>query len=171
MHRLIVCRRCLLWCSSVARLARQSANWLSGLQRGGLANLNRAVCPSAACSPKCGAKVPHAFASGFLSFGSQRIMAARAGLSCTFQRQRRFQEKKSVPLVHSSDLIGHNSIQSHKGSFGVHRSTANQQNAARFGSSSLPSRTSLTGRSSRHPQVSLVGSLRASRSGAAYLRR
>ena len=35
----------------------------------------------------------------------------------------------------------------------------------------VPSRTSLTFRSSRHPQVSLVGSLRASRSGAAYLGR
>jgi len=32
----------------------------------------------------------------------------------------------------------------------------------------VPSRSGLTGWSSRHQQVSLVGSLRASRSGAAY---
>jgi hypothetical protein len=35
----------------------------------------------------------------------------------------------------------------------------------------LPSRRGLTGWSSRHQQASLVGSLRAARSGAAYLGR
>ena len=73
------------------------------------------------------------------------------------------------PAISSLGHVRHNSSQSHKGSFGVHRSNANQQSTARFGSSSGPSRPSLTCRSSRHPQVSLVGSLRASRSGAAYL--
>jgi len=71
-HRFIVCQRCFLWCSCVGHLSRHSANRLSGLQRGGLANLNRAVCPSAACSSPCGAKVPHAIAvAGLLSCGSQ----------------------------------------------------------------------------------------------------
>ena len=35
----------------------------------------------------------------------------------------------------------------------------------------VPTRPSLTGWSSRHPQAPLVGSLRASHSGAAYLGR
>lgn len=43
-------------------LSKSSANGVSGLQSGGLASLHLAVCPSAACSPPCGAKVPHAFA-------------------------------------------------------------------------------------------------------------
>jgi hypothetical protein len=142
--------------SQVARLARHSANWLGGLQGSGLANLNRAVCPSAACSPQCGAKVPHAFASGFLSFGSQRIIAARLSFSCSSQGQRRFHKKKSVPRVHSSWLIGHNSIQSHKGSFGVHRSNASHQSTARFGSSASSSRPSLTWRSTGKPILGIA---------------
>jgi hypothetical protein len=56
-----------------------------------------------------------------------------------------------------------------KGSFGVPRSNICQQSKACLFSQAVASRPSLTCRSSRHPKVSLVGSLRASRSGAAYL--
>ena len=46
---------------------------------------------------------------------------------------------------------------------------ASQQGKVCFSSSAVPSRPSLTYRSSRHLQAPLVGSLRASHSGAAYL--
>ena len=43
-------------------LSRPSANVHSGLAHGALVWLNLAVSPSAACSPTCGAKVPHIIA-------------------------------------------------------------------------------------------------------------
>jgi len=59
-------------------LARSGANKHSSSQPSDVASLHLAVCPSAACSPSRGAKVPHAIVSGFLPFGSQRIISARA---------------------------------------------------------------------------------------------
>ena len=56
-----------------------------------------------------------------------------------------------------------------QGSFGVPRSNICQQSKACLFSQAVASRPSLTFRSSRHLQAPLVGSLRASRSGAAYL--
>lgn len=57
----------------------------------------------------------------------------------------------------------------HKGSPGISPSSIQQQSIACVLSSAVPSLPSLTCRSSRHLQAPLVGSLRASRSGAAYL--
>ena len=54
--------RCFLWHSCTAHLATSSANKCGGPQSGGAANLHLAVCPSAACSPPCSAKVPHTIA-------------------------------------------------------------------------------------------------------------
>ena len=58
---------------------------------------------------------------------------------------------------------------SRKGSSGMPRSSIQKPSKVCLCSSAVSSRTSLTLRSSRHLQAPLVGSLRASRSGAAYL--
>ena len=61
------------------------------------------------------------------------------------------------------------SLHAHKGSPGMPLSSIQQQSKDCVRLSAVPSRPSLTCRSSRHLQAPLVGSLRASRSGAAYL--
>ena len=65
--------------------------------------------------------------------------------------------------------IRQNVCTSRKGSSGMPRSSIQKPSKFCLCSSAVSSRTSLTLRSSRHLQAPLVGSLRASRSGAAYL--
>jgi len=79
----------------------------------------------------------------------------------------------SLALIPSLRHVRHNSIQSHNGGgWRMQRSSIiNHQGTVGLFSLAVPSRTSLTFRSSRQPQVSLVVSLGASRSGAAYLGR
>ena len=67
--------------------------------------------------------------------------------------------------------IRQNLCNSSQGSAGVARSNIYQQSKVGLCSAAVPPRPSLTCRSIRHPQAPLVGTLRASHSGAAYLGR
>ena len=200
-HRLIVCRLCFLWCSRVGHLSRHSANGLDALQRGGLANLNPAVCPSAARSPTCSAKVPRAVvmaascpsavstrssvrqgcsghrrgaSSHVRWFTAWRCPKAAANLKrCKNQvsNEQSAYRRPAMPLPSGHAHVHQAESRQVKGSAGMPRSNIYPQSKACLFSSAVPSRRCLTGRSSRHPKAPLVGALRASRSGAAYLGR
>ena len=116
--------------------------------------------------PSPNRKQPHAVVHGlaFSKVGSelgplQESSVKRAGYSpagCVLARYMRIRQN----LCNSS-----------QGSAGVPRSNIYLQSKVCLFSLAVPSRTSLTFRSSRHLQASLVGSLRAAHSGAAYLGR
>jgi len=162
-----------------------------------LANLNLAVCPSAACSPSCGAKVPYAIAlwlsvlrrpvhcgavashstwhPAVMAFGHHCLAFASSAANLAGSRPQVLvnrpacRRSASIRQLARRRSIRQNLCNSSQGSAGVARSSIYQQSKVSLFSAAVPSRPSLTCRSSRHPQVSLVGSLRASRSGAAYL--
>ena len=108
---MIICRRFFLWCSGVGRLSRPSANQLGGLQRGGIPWLNLAVCPSAACSPTCRAKVPHSIAvSASCPAAVSNATAACDRCASTYQGGRWRKFLLLFPAWH----VRHNSSQSHQ---------------------------------------------------------
>ena len=82
-------------------------------------------------------------------------------------------QKAAARLRNAYDVrhirIGQNICTSRKGSSGMPRSSIQQPSKVCLRSSAVTSRPSLTLRLSRHLQAPLIGSLRASRSGAAYL--
>ena len=164
---------------------------------GGLASFNLAVCPSAACSPQLGAKVPYAIALWLsvlrrpVHYGAvashrtwhpavmaKAITAWRfSSFAANFGGSRpqvlvnrpAYRRSASIRRLARYTGIRQNLCNSSQGGAGVARSNIYQQSKVGLSSAAVPSRPSLTCRSSRHPQVSLVGSLRASRSSAAYL--
>ena len=133
-------------------------------------SLNLAVCPSAACSPPLFANVPHAIASS-------RAVLRRPRFT-TRSRQATAQTITAYCLakvtLNIQATAGH-CLQKRHGTMVSNYSGSAMCFANKFAAKasglnrSSTSRHSLTLRSSRHLQASLVGSLRASRSGAAYL--
>jgi hypothetical protein len=125
------------------RAAQQVSIWLSALRRPAR---HRAA-------PKCHTPSPH----GFLSFGSQRITAARASFSCASQgaiddSTRRSPYRLFTALAWSGTIPSSHT----KGNSGMHRSNACKQGTARCGSSAGPSRPSLTWRSTGTPILGIA---------------
>ena len=157
-HRMVTFQRCFLWCSGVGHIARPSANQLAGLQRGGTPWLSLAVCPSAACSSPCGAKVPRAIACWLTVLRQSArhcgvhlfVHAHREAIADSTSKGpcRGFTSLGSSGTISSSHTRGSNcmqrpSILRHFGKVGLF-------------SSAVPSRTSLTWRSSGTPTKSLT---------------
>ena len=159
--------------------AWQISSWLSALRQPAHRN----------AAPKCHAQSP----AGFLSFGSQRmvvswsrllrpspsgsqVLAVVHGLAFSNGWRRTWTSARIKCHTGSPPIVGLQ-VHAHQAEclhitqreFGMPRSSIQQPSKACFCSSAVSSRTSLTLRSSRHLQAPLVGSLRASRSGAAYL--
>ena len=125
------------------------------------------------CTVQCRGKPPHAASR---SHGQRPSLPGVCQLCGELGRQQAtsFSEPARLSAVCEyspvGQMLGYQAeLLSIQGSFGVPRSNICQQSKACLFSQAVASRPSLTCRSSRHPQVSLVGSLRASRSGAAYL--
>ena len=132
-----------------------------------------AVRPAAASALWCRGKPPH------LASRSHGLWPSLPGV-CQLcgelgrQQATSFSEPARLSAVCEYSPVGQvlgdqAELLSIQGSFGVPRSNICQQSKACLFSQAVASRPSLTCRSSRHLQAPLVGSLRASRSGAAYL--
>ena len=133
-------------------------------------SLNLAVCPAAACSPPLCANVPHAIASSWPSCGGQvhrRLSASHRtshhGMLHVQSHVEHSCHCRPLPAAKSRHN-GQQQIQGAAMRFAI-KFTARPSGLK----PSSTSRHSLTFRSSRHLQASLVGSLRAAHSGAAYL--
>ena len=133
-------------------VAQQVAIWLSALRQPAQRN----------AAPKC--HTPSLV--GFLSFGSQHITTACACLFMRISRPSMIPRAKVRAAGLQFWARRAQFIQSHKGSFGVHRSNASQQGTERCGSSVSPSRPSLTFWSSGRFDIC---SLRPIHAGAPYL--
>ena len=133
-------------------------------------SLNLAVCPAAACSPPLFANVPHAIASSRAFLRRPRFTTRL--LQANAQTITAYCLAKVTLNIQAT--AGHCLQQSH-GTMVSNYSGSAMCFANKFAAKasglkpSSTSRHSLTLRSSRHQQAPLVGSLRASRSGAAYL--
>ncbi|CAH0353063.1 hypothetical protein AQB9606_03043 [Aquabacterium sp. CECT 9606] len=163
-------------------VAQQVSIWLSALWQPAHRN----------AAPKC--HMPPL--AGFLSFGSQHkviswprlprpspsrsqalavvhgLAFSKAGSELGARQESSVKRSRLIACcLRSGQAQAHKakSLHAHKGSPGMPPSSIQQQSKACVRSSAVPSRPSLTCRSSRHLQAPLVGSLRASRSGAAYL--
>jgi len=147
-------------------LARSGANKQSSSQPGSAASLPLAVCPSAARSPPCGAKVLRAIAVWL------PVLRQSANHCGTRQRFMRISRPAMIPREEFDSIdsqLWPGQAQFHpvtQREFGVHRSNAKQQGTAHFGSSAGPSRPSLTCRSRGRFQNC---SLRQCHAGAPYL--
>ena len=164
------------------RVTRQVAIWLSALRQPARHH----------AAPKC--HTPSL--AGFLSFGSQHkvfslprlprpcpncnqphavvhgLAFSKAGCELRALQESSVKQSRLIACwLRSGQANSHEakSLHAHKGSPGMPSSNVQQPSKACVRSSAVPSRPSLTYRSSRHLQAPLVGSLRASRSGAAYL--
>ena len=172
----------------MGHLCRHSANAHHALQRGVLANLNPAVCPSAACSTPVGAKVPHACACWLpvLRQSAQRHQFAQVALAiarfhtgtCGGSRFDVFQSPQrtwnaarikcqtSRPQACGFSALGRqmrmrqNLCKPRKGSSGMPPSSVQQQSKVCLFSPSLSSRPSLTWRSTGRLPASLAAAWR-----------
>ena len=133
-----------------------------------------AVRPSATSAPWRRGKPPrmasrsHGLGHHCLAFASSAANLAGSRPQVLVNRPA-YRRSASIRRLARRTGIRQNLCNSSQGGAGVARSNIYQQSKVDLSSAAVPSRPSLTCRSSRHPQVSLVGSLRASRSGAAYL--
>ena len=135
-------------------------------------SLKLAVCPAAACSPPLCAKVPHAIASSWPSCGGQVHHALTASQRINHHGillvQSHVEHSSHRRPLHGSKVAAQWSVIIR----GAVMCFAIKFAAKASGlKPSSASRHSLTFRSSRHLQASLVGSLRAAHSGAANLGR
>ena len=164
--------------------AWQISIWLSALRQPAHRN----------AAPKCHTPSP----AGFLSFGSQHkviswprlprsspsrkqphavvhgLAFSKAGCELGALQESSVKRSRLIACcLRSGQAHAHEakSLHAHKGSPGMPPSSIQQPSKVCSRSSAVPSRRSLTVRSIRHQQAPLVGSLRASHSGAAYLGR
>ncbi|MDI1260915.1 hypothetical protein [Aquabacterium sp.] len=142
---------------ALVQLSRHRANSLSGSQLGGVSNLSLAVCPSAACSKLLSAKVPLAIALGLPVL--RQSIQSRAAL--------RFQDQVSneQPVLRRSANhralasfinIVQNPSNSKHGSAVMPKSNICHQGTVGLFSQAVPSRHSLTVRSTGTPMLRMV---------------
>ncbi|CAH0353071.1 hypothetical protein AQB9606_03047 [Aquabacterium sp. CECT 9606] len=135
-------------------------------------SLNLAVCPAAACSPPLFANAPHAIASSRAVLRRPRFTTR--SLQANAQTITAYCLAKVTLNIQAT--AGH-CLQQSGGTMAKQLQGAAMRFAIKFTARvsglnpSSTSRPSLTVRSIRHPQAPLVGTLRASHSGAAYLGR
>ena len=135
-------------------------------------SINLAVCPTAACSPPLFANVPHAIASPRAVLRRPRFTrVSRQATAQTITAYCLAKVTLNIQATASSCMAAkwrHNGQQLFGGGAAMCFAVKFAAKASGLKPSST-TRHSLTFRSSRHLQAPLVGSLRATHSGAAYL--